>query len=141
MQITAKQRIEAYIAFKKISTFAFERTCGLSNGYLTKLTKSPTLDKVESIIKAYPDINPLWMMLGEGTMLREDQSKIDIKLERVQEGNDYTYIEGCSDSALAAKLREAQREIEHLKDKIKDRDARISELKTCNEFLMAQANK
>jgi phage repressor protein C with HTH and peptisase S24 domain len=69
MEMSVKERIEQFIAQKQISKYEFERACGLSNGYLRQLKKSPTADKIESIISAYPELSRTWLLTGEGEML------------------------------------------------------------------------
>lgn len=71
METTAKQRIERFIAAKGITTAFFEKTCGLSNGYLRQLRKSPTMGKMESIISAFPELNRDWLLTGDGEMLKK----------------------------------------------------------------------
>jgi len=76
MQQTVKERINEFIKFKKISSRAFESRCGLSNGYLRQLRNSPTVDKLEIILSAFPEINRDWLMSGEGDMLRRETFNI-----------------------------------------------------------------
>lgn len=67
--MTVKQRIITFIETQKIPTKTFERVCGLSNGYLRQLKSSPTVDKVESMLSAYPQLSRNWLLRGEGEML------------------------------------------------------------------------
>ena len=68
-EITVKQRILQYIEQKKISVREFERRANLSSGYLKSLRKSPTIDKMKSIIRAFPDLNQEWLEYGRGSMI------------------------------------------------------------------------
>lgn len=77
MQTTVKERIISFIELKKISWRGFEARCGLSNGYLRHLRNSPTADKVEMILSAFPDLRREWLMTGEGEMLKETIMNID----------------------------------------------------------------
>ncbi|MDR2622144.1 MAG: hypothetical protein LBC48_06135 [Dysgonamonadaceae bacterium] len=66
------QRIKEYIDYKGISNKRFEESIGFSNGaFASQLKKSKTIgvDKLENILSAYPDINPMWLLKGEGEML------------------------------------------------------------------------
>lgn len=58
-----------YISCKDISIREFERKIGVSNGYIKSLRKSPTADKLSSIIHAFPDLNREWLLTGDGEML------------------------------------------------------------------------
>lgn len=69
MQTTVKQRLMDYISCKDISIREFERKIGVSNGYIKSLRKSPTADKLSSIIHTFPDLNREWLLTGEGEML------------------------------------------------------------------------
>lgn len=74
--MTVKERIISFIEFKKISLRGFETRCGLSNGYLRQLRNSPTADKVEMILSAFPEIRREWLMTGEGEMLKESATNV-----------------------------------------------------------------
>lgn len=68
METTVKQRIMEFISQKGVSIREFERACELSNGYIKSLRKSPTTDKMQSIIRAYPELNQEWLISGRGDM-------------------------------------------------------------------------
>ena len=72
MENSVKQRLEAFIKIKKISVRKFEQRAGLSNGYMSQLRRSPTAEKIESIIDAFPELNRLWLLTGEGDMMVSD---------------------------------------------------------------------
>ena len=60
---------------KGIKIAAFERSIGMSNasfGKSLKNGKSIGTDKLENILSIYKDINPNWLLTGEGSMLRND---------------------------------------------------------------------
>ena len=76
MQTTVKERIISFIEFKKISLRGFEARCGLSNGYLRQLRNSPTADKVEMILSAFPELRREWLMTGEGEMLKDSSTNV-----------------------------------------------------------------
>lgn len=78
METTAKERIKAFIEKEGISIREFERRANLSNGYLKSLRKSPTSDKVEDIIRAFPALNPQWLLTGEGSMLLEKEEETPV---------------------------------------------------------------
>lgn len=76
MQGTVKERIKSFIELKKISVRGFETRCGLSNGYIKKLRKSPTVDKIEIILSAFPELRREWLMTGEGEMLKDSSTNV-----------------------------------------------------------------
>ncbi len=72
----AIERIYQYINYKGIKPLPFEKKIGLSNGYLCKQIKRKA-DLGEGIIlrilENCPDINPLWLITGEGEMLKSPE--------------------------------------------------------------------
>jgi hypothetical protein len=69
------ERIAIYIHFKKISPHAFEKKIELSNGYFSKQLKhlgSVGSDILIRIHLAYLDLDILWILLGEGQMIKEE---------------------------------------------------------------------
>lgn len=69
---TVKERLLAYLSAKGISARKFSLSCGLSENYVVNIKKSIQPEKLEQISSVYPDLNPGWLMTGEGEMLRTD---------------------------------------------------------------------
>ena len=65
-----KERVSMYCDKKNIAISKFEKLSGLANGYFNKVTKRPSEDKLESISRAFPDLNTGWLLTGEGEMLK-----------------------------------------------------------------------
>jgi len=76
------ERISIFIHFKKITPHAFEQKIDLSNGYFSKQLKhlgSVGSDILIKIYQAYPELDILWILTGEGQMLKEgDQQNENI---------------------------------------------------------------
>ena len=53
-----------------ISRAAFERACGLSNGYVNNIKGNIGAKALESILRAYPTVNREWLLYGEGSMIK-----------------------------------------------------------------------
>jgi len=69
------ERIAIFLHFKKISPHAFEQKIELSNGYFSKQLKhlgSVGSDILIRIYQAYPELDILWVLTGEGQMLKEE---------------------------------------------------------------------
>ncbi len=64
-------RLYQYLTLKSISAYAFEHTCGLSNGYLGKQFRgkgsvgSAVLEKIKM---QYPELNIHWLITGQDNM-------------------------------------------------------------------------
>lgn len=91
-------RIKEYIDKKGITIAAFERSVGMSNasfGKSLKGGKAIGTDKLENILTIYQDINPSWLLTGEGNMLRLESEKKE-KLPSVNqtyEGSPYFNVD------------------------------------------------
>ena len=64
-----KERINELISWLKISRAEFERRAGLSNGYTRNLGGVPGAEKLEGILRAFPEVSRNWLLNGEGEML------------------------------------------------------------------------
>lgn len=74
--MTIKDRINTIIEVKGLSKAAFERRCGLSNGFINNIVKGVGNDKIESILRAFPDIDRIWLLTGEGDMFASGGTNI-----------------------------------------------------------------
>lgn len=64
-------RLKEYIDAKGLTIASFERSVGMSNASFGKSLKNNGAigsDKLENILSVYPDINPVWLLTGKGTM-------------------------------------------------------------------------
>ena len=70
MENTVKQRIISFIKYQKLSQRKFENSINVSNGFVNNISKSIGADKLQRILSIYPDLNPDWLLYGEGEMLK-----------------------------------------------------------------------
>jgi SOS-response transcriptional repressor LexA len=70
MENTVKERIVSFLKEKKLSQSAFEKSTGLSNGYVNNISKGIGAEKLQRIIEVYPELSQAWLLTGEGEMLR-----------------------------------------------------------------------
>lgn len=97
-----KERIMEFVRYKGIPVSLFEQMCGLSNAYVKNISKGIGADKLEKILKAFPDLNREWLLTGEGEMLKQDahattQATISTR-KRIPLYADVTSIGGLNDS-------------------------------------------
>ena len=64
-----KERIILFIKSQKISRSEFERKSCLSNGYVNNIRDGMGADKLECVLRAYPMLDRVWLLTGEGEML------------------------------------------------------------------------
>lgn len=86
-----RERILRFVEYKGLSKARFERECGLSNGYLKNIRKSISVDKLEGILRAYPELNRDWLLAGVGEMLLPSPTTI-INGVNVVNGNNSGHI-------------------------------------------------
>lgn len=64
-----------FISHIETNVSRFEKSLGLSNGYINSMKIGIGYDKLEQISNMYPDLNMAWLLTGEGPMLKADKSK------------------------------------------------------------------
>lgn len=111
-------RIKKYIDYKGITVSLLEREAGMSNGsFASQLKNNKTIgvDKLENILKVFPEINPTWLLTGEGTMLKESEENFS--------------RESDEDFADHSKERLYERLIAEKEERIKDLQRIIDDLR------------
>lgn len=72
MTTTIQERILQYLEYKKVTPYKFCKDLDFPMGSLNKRGSIGT-DKYLKIIKHYKDLNPEWLLSGEGPMLKDKQ--------------------------------------------------------------------
>ena len=73
-------RIKLFIESRNISLRSFDESVGMSKGYMSRQIKTKASvggDVLERIIDKYPELNPIWLLKGEGEMLLESTKNTD----------------------------------------------------------------
>ena len=70
-----KDRIYQLIDAKKIGVREFTDAIGVSESYIRNISKSISAEKLMRISQLFPDLNPDWLLTGEGSMLLSDNPK------------------------------------------------------------------
>ena len=66
------QRIKLFIEYKGLSVNNFSKMVGASNSYFNKLIKNNSSigsNRIEKIIRTFPEINPTWLIIGKEDMI------------------------------------------------------------------------
>lgn len=64
-----KERTYEFIRYKGLTVKSFEEKCDLSNGYVSSMRKGFGKDKLNNVLKEFPELNRDWLLYGEGEML------------------------------------------------------------------------
>lgn len=74
--MTVKDRILKFLEIKGITQKAFEQRCGLSNGYVNNIRVSISDKVLQKIVLSFPELNPVWLRMGEGEILTSGQDAV-----------------------------------------------------------------
>ncbi len=119
------ERLQQYLTYYKITAYAFEHTCELSNGYLSKQLKGKGAigsDILERIKEKYTDLSLVWLVTGKGTMLLSPPHSSKNE-KKVNELNEEQHIYFTSKDEVIKLL---QKQIEKLEATIEDKDKIIT---------------
>lgn len=89
MEKTVKQRLIEFIIYSGLSQGRFERECGMSNGYINNLKKTLGAEKLQNVIRRFPELNTEWLLYGEGEMLKPQPQVVQSNIV-----GDNNYING-----------------------------------------------
>lgn len=119
-------RIFQIIDYKGITKTNFYREVGLSNGFLDKV-KDVGASKLELILKKYSEINPEWLITGNGEMLKNidtiTQTTTGNNNISIGKGNDNNVSSSTGDNTI----KQLQKELEDCKNQLEDYKKMIAE--------------
>lgn len=127
---TVKDRLIKFIYSMNLTKSGFEKTVGLSNGYLNQLRSSPSNEKIEQISNSFPQLNRYWLLTGVGPMLLDVASPAQVSSVNsavAMHGNAINTITNESaggESSVSQELKMAQQKIEAL-EKLLDEKERL----------------
>jgi hypothetical protein len=113
------ERIAIYIDFKKISPHAFEKKIDLSNGYFFKQLKhlgSVGSDILIKIHQTYTDLDILWILTGQGQMIKEGNCDGQQNNELILEDFTNKYV------SENKKLKKLENDFEKLQTSLSDKE-------------------
>lgn len=64
-----KERLKEFIRNQGVTIKGFERSLGMSNGYVNSISKGLGDTYMNRLIENYPNLNIRWLLTGEGEML------------------------------------------------------------------------
>jgi hypothetical protein len=129
-------RLQQYLGHYRISAYAFEHDCGLSNGYLGKQLKGKGAigsEILERIKHRYADLSLVWLITGRGHMLLSPPKNGVEHREPELNEEQHTYF-----SSKEEVIKLLYRQIEKLEGIIADKD-KINSLLESQIRTMGQA--
>src|SRR5690554_1338451 len=72
------KRIKQLIDYKGITLNKFSIQVGASNSYFNKVLKENSSigsDRIERILRVFPEVNAEWLLTGQGEMLKNESEK------------------------------------------------------------------
>lgn len=126
---SVKERLKEFVSYLNISEREFCRTIGVGSAYIASIKKSIKADKLETITKQYPQLNPVWLIRGEGEMLIPVRPEEDITPKSTELAPTemlYKLLEDAKEekARLLSIIESQQRTIETLAELTKKANAR-----------------
>ena len=85
-EVSQKERLILFQQFLGISVRSFEARVGMSNGSLCK-TRNVSKNLLDKVCIAFPELNRIWLLTGEGSMLRNNNSENNETYENNETNN------------------------------------------------------
>ena len=130
-------RVFLYLEKNGIPPTRMEKSAGLSNGYLgTQRKRNADLGEsaIIKIIDNCPDLNPIWLLTGQDSMIKSEQTVGDNNSGVVINGNntgspiDNRHFYSDSPDVLRAQIELLDERIKEKDAQIKEKDAQIKQL-------------
>ena len=109
-------RLMQFIKYSGLSARQFDLSIGASNGYTLRMSKNRASigsDVIENILRTYPDLNVVWLLTGEGHMLKSQQEEEILDFDKLSPEKQKEI-----EQIIEIKIKERQRE--ELKDLLRE---------------------
>ena len=109
-------RLMQFIKRAGLSARQFDISIGASNGYTLRMSKNRASigsDVIETILRTYPDLNVVWLLTGDGSMLKSQMDEEILDFENLPPAKQREV-----ERIIEEKIREKQRE--ELKEILKE---------------------
>ena len=106
-------RLMQFIKHAGLSARQFDISIGASNGYTLRMSKNKASigsDVIETILRTYPDLNVVWLLTGDGAMLKSQMDEEILDFENLPPGKQKE-IERIIEEKIREKQREELKEI------------------------------
>lgn len=115
MKDSVKDRLVAFINAMGLNYTEFGNKIGVSNSYVTSMRTSVSPDKFAKIASAYPQLNIVWLMTGEGEMFNDgyqpETNNVRLFARMIKE---VKYQQGLNQQKIADKLGVTRQQLSDL---------------------------
>jgi transcriptional regulator with XRE-family HTH domain len=130
MESTPGKRLLEWREYKGMTLLEMARATGISkttlNGAEQSGSSNPSYDTISKLIAGFPDLNPDWLLLGTGPMLRDGRTLTPVVTEEKTPAPRYTSGEATVEEASTLiKLAEAEAENRQLLQRLEDAKGEI----------------
>ncbi|WP_422080313.1 hypothetical protein [Ulvibacterium sp.] len=124
-------RLMQFIKYAGLSARKFDISIGASNGYTLRMKKNNASigsDVIENIVRVYPQLNVVWLITGEGKMLKDreelmaNMDKFSIEKQQEIEEIIERKIRERQEEELRRLLKEITEEIEQTQKNLGNKD-------------------
>ncbi len=108
MMLKTIDRLMQFITHAGLSARQFDLSIGASNGYTLRMKKnnaSVGSDVIENILRVYPQLNVVWLLTGNGSMLRKKVEEQTLDFDKLSKEKQLEI-----EAIIEAKIRERQQE-------------------------------
>ena len=137
-----KDRLLEFIAFLGIEKSVFERNCGFSNGFVDKTSDNIRGTSLDKIAEVYPQLNLVWLRIGEGGMISpefrnipEEELRTPVNVDKSysltsQKGRGYIKEKGTKYNTLCVTIPAVGevKVINHKGEEFTEKESRIADL-------------
>lgn len=67
--MSVKDRLKLFLKSQNVKITTYEKAIGAANGYVNSITRSIGIERLESTVEYFPNLNIHWLFTGSGSMV------------------------------------------------------------------------
>lgn len=116
-------RLMQFIKHAGLSARQFDLSIGASNGYTLRMKKnnaSVGSDVIENILRVYPQLNVVWLLTGEGSMLKTKKEAEPLDFDQLSREKQHEIEAIIEKKIIERHEKDLQKLIQEIRAEIKD---------------------